>query len=402
MIIKYCFGMNYDEIISTTAYKIYTYKPAYIKRAYKLNKYKDYYEIYNMNITLTIYNHDLLIKKLKNNLEEAYYFKYNANDEYYILAEYPLSCELCGFIILSKDHEFNQNNIILINENDKLKIKNDILLNNKAKNDLFNTDIDIIKQNYFECLTSTKLYNIKKNREKPYIFLITSDKSKISINNTIEYNEYFYFIENEEGAYLAIYGEQYNKICFDLIYNDKSKFEIKPGETEMVFNVFYIQTVTLEFNLKDMDMEKSQYISLYDQKYNLYLRTYYIDGKEYNYIYDRKYIEFDSKKEAKIEILVNLQLSGQIGQLRISFDIKGVEKKEEEIKPENHILIIIASCFAYVCFAAVGIIFFYIMYYVWIVDTDIKNSLDLIDLPISLTWQKLESVYLCKRNIKKK
>ena len=127
----------------------------------------------------------------------------------------------------------------------------------------------------------------------------------------------------------------------------------------MVFNLFYIETVILEFNLRDMDIEKSQYIFLYDQKYNLYLRTNYIDGEEYNYIYDNKYMQFDSKKEAKIEILVRLQLSGQIGQLKIVFDIKGVEKKEEEIKPETHILVIIASCIAYACFATVGITFLY-------------------------------------------
>ena len=127
----------------------------------------------------------------------------------------------------------------------------------------------------------------------------------------------------------------------------------------MVFNLFYIETVILEFNLRDMDIEKSQYIFLYDQKYNLYLRTNYIDGEEYNYIYDNKYMQFDSKKEAKIEILVRLQLSVQIGQLKIVFDIKGVEKKEEEVKPETHILVIIASCFAYACFAAVGITFLY-------------------------------------------
>jgi hypothetical protein len=276
----------------------------------------------------------------------------------------------------------------------------DEIINASDKIDLFDTDIDKIDKNYFTCLTSTKFYNIKKNREKPYIFLITSDKSKISINNTIEYNEYFYFIENEEGANLIIYADNYNKICFDLIYNDKNKFEIKPGETEIVFNVFYINTVILEFNLKDMDIEESQYISLYDEKANLYLKGYYIDDKEYSYIYANKQIMFDSKKEAKVEIPVRLQLSGQIGQLKIIFDIKGVEKKEEEIKPEYHTFVIIASCFAYACFAAVGITFLYIIYSVWCGGIDIEKSLDLIDLPISLTCKKLESVYLCKKNIK--
>ena len=33
--------------------------------------------------------------------------------------------------------------------------------------------------------------------------------------------------------------------------------------------------------------------------------------------------------------------------------------------------------------------------------TDIKHSLDLIDLPISLTWQKLKSVFVQKKYKKK-
>ena len=109
ILIEIYFAMNYDEEINTTGSFTYKYyKPTYTLRTYKINKYKEYYEIYNMNITLCIYKGETQIKKLENNLEDAYYFKYNNNDVYYITAIYPSSfCELCGFIVSSEDHEFN-------------------------------------------------------------------------------------------------------------------------------------------------------------------------------------------------------------------------------------------------------------------------------------------------------
>ena len=388
--------MTYDEIINTEAYKIYRHKPTYIKRVYKLNKYKDYYKIYSMNISLVIYNHGSLIKKLDKNLEDTYYFKYDTKDEYYLLAEFPSSCDLCGFIVSSKEYEFNQTDINSTKKNDILKIQNDILSNKKANNDLFDSDIKIIDQNYFECLTSTKKYHIKKNETKPYIFLYTRKDSKISINNTIQYDDHFYFIEKEEGAYLTIYVN-YSKVCFDLIYNEKNYFEIKPGKTEMEFNIF--DDREYKFNLSEMDPEKGQYISLRDKKYNLHFYNYYIDDIEYHYDTASKYIYFNSKEEAEIKIPVSLQLGGQIGKLEIYFDIKGEdEEKEEEIKPKYRTLNIIASCFAFACFAAVVIVFFYLLYETALTGSEKLIDLNLIDLPIKKTCQKLKSVYLFKRN----
>ena len=60
-----------------------------------------------MNITLKIYKNDDVIKKLENNLEDAFYFKYNHNEVYYISAEFPSNCNICGFIVSSEDHELN-------------------------------------------------------------------------------------------------------------------------------------------------------------------------------------------------------------------------------------------------------------------------------------------------------
>ena len=83
--VQLCFGMVYDEEF-TYGLKYYNLMQQKIKqRTFKLiYQNKDYYEIININSILTIYKGDNQIAKLENDKENAYYFKFDSNYDYYI------------------------------------------------------------------------------------------------------------------------------------------------------------------------------------------------------------------------------------------------------------------------------------------------------------------------------
>jgi hypothetical protein len=101
--------MVYDEEF-TYGLKYYNLMQQKIKqRTFKL-KYqnKDYYEIININSILTIYKGDNQIAKLENDKENAYYFKFDSNYDYYIFFEFPnYSSEFYAFYISIGDKELN-------------------------------------------------------------------------------------------------------------------------------------------------------------------------------------------------------------------------------------------------------------------------------------------------------
>jgi len=100
------FGMEYDEDF-TTGMKYYTYKPSFTTRTFSLVKQsKDYYEIISYNCILTIYEGDTEVTKLSNN-DEAYYFKYDSNSQYYLVMEIPSSYSFFGFNVQIGDSELN-------------------------------------------------------------------------------------------------------------------------------------------------------------------------------------------------------------------------------------------------------------------------------------------------------
>ena len=107
--VQLCFGMVYDEEF-TYGLKHYNLMQQKIKqRTFKLiYQNKDYYEIININSILTIYKGDNQIAKLENDKENAYYFKFDSNYDYYIFFEFPnYSSEFYAFYISIGDKELN-------------------------------------------------------------------------------------------------------------------------------------------------------------------------------------------------------------------------------------------------------------------------------------------------------
>ena len=103
------FGMEYDEdFTSGMKYYTYTYKPSFTKITYRLVKQsKDFYEIIIYNCVLTIYEEDNEEAKLTNN-DEAYYFQYDSNSQYYLVMEVPSSSwSFFGFNVQIGDAELN-------------------------------------------------------------------------------------------------------------------------------------------------------------------------------------------------------------------------------------------------------------------------------------------------------
>ena len=101
------FGMESDEDF-TSGTKYYTYKPSFTTRTFRLVKQSnDYYEIISYNCILTIYEGDNEVTKLSNN-DEAYYFKYDSNLQYYLVLEIPSSSfTFFGFYVQIGDTELN-------------------------------------------------------------------------------------------------------------------------------------------------------------------------------------------------------------------------------------------------------------------------------------------------------
>ena len=231
---------------------------------------------------------------------------------------------------LGNQHYDFQKSIIFTSESNKIKFEIPIILkidndnNNIGKIDLFYTNIEMITQNSFKCIKNTEFYNIKIDSKKPYIFFLSNDSSNTYLNNapinTIE--NYNNFYNNIGEGNLHIYSNDEKIICYELKYNGKDIFQIEPGTTEMEFNIFYFDSVNLEFNLVNLDTEKEQTIKLEASNYyNVKLNSYYIDDEEYEFIKSYSVNFKINKKEAKIRIPVCLDYKNELEKLKITFFI---------------------------------------------------------------------------------
>ena len=150
---------------------------------------------------------------------------------------------------------------------------------------------ETIEADRFECFDTTVYYNLSKNSEKPYIYLIANDTENILLNNIklsdMEGVNNFYDLN--ENKVMIINAQENNIICFNLIYEKKKGFFELNGMTQKNFPIF-LDNNNLQFDISNLIKDTKYNIEIVNEDNNLQFDYYKIGDKKYEFNYNISFI----------------------------------------------------------------------------------------------------------------
>ena len=248
-------------------------------------------------------------------------------------------------------------------------------------------DKDLVRNNInsdsFKCVDTATHYRIQTNSEKPFIFLLTNETTKVALEDKSleEINSLVNFYKIDRNKDFGIFPSKNEIICFDLMYQTKEDmFTLKPKQ-KLNFhlvspNYFIINLINLKKGCKITFEIKSE-------KKNINIGKIYIDNKEYS---SGNKIEFTAdKEEAELELPITLNNNKIIDVMTIYFH-----------QLEYEWLIKFASYCAYACF---GIILLPLVLVLFCQNEECCGNFFILLCGgiVAFPYKKFGAVYLCKR-----
>ena len=197
--------------------------------------------------------------------------------------------------------------------------------------DIIAAEENIIKEDYFECVKSSKNFKLLPNENKKYAF-IASDSTDVSIINIDEKRIPQKMINFTDVSYLSVNPEENKPVCFYIYYSRKDKLELI---FEKKYSFYVIgdekEEIVLEFELDNLLKNKELHIDISTKKGNTIFKYIEIYRKENDYDYitykDENHITVTPlSKSIKIKILSYLKDSTNYDEFTFYAYITGREK----------------------------------------------------------------------------
>ena len=259
------------------------------------------------------------------------------------------------YLFKGKRYNFN-GNISFKAETEKEELSFPVSLKNKnliSNFSIYYYHIEYINEDTFKCVNTVRYFNIKTNKEKDYIYLLTNGTSNLYLNDydliSIKNDNNFYEIKKDTN--LDVLTTDNNIICFELKFKKSSDyFELKSND-EITFNIFTKNE--LVFNLISLSQDIKYYIEVKTNNSNVIFDKYYFDGS-YRYL-DYKTISFKMSFKTKnnniiFKLPVDIKSENAPDKLYIKFYSDKIEEDESKISPTA---VKFASVLAYICFGLI-------------------------------------------------
>ena len=120
----------------------------------------------------------------------------------------------------------------------------------------FYSEMEIINNNFYQCINSEKMYAIQPSTSKPIIEIIYDWNYNVEFNGMKKNKQVF--ISTQSENYLNIVGEESHSVCFAVNYFDKDTIDLKKNE-EFKLKIMMKQKYTFRIS----DIKENHNVTLF-------------------------------------------------------------------------------------------------------------------------------------------